>query len=351
MNGKDENSDFVQRVLPYCDAVVDETKSAPVLKGWLLNALSQYRESKRASSFAPFDAYFATQATFREAFSVFFKAEIEVLPIEGYDGKQIISNVIQVILKMSVDDVMSVASSPAGKQFILDDFVYEMFQLLLDLNSEAALDWASHAIRSPDGFSLTKSNSDVPSPIFLYLNCVSTDTSGPQSRSFFRALFDWCNANAHQTIVQPYAFDVLLLALRSESEPDRAIKQFNRLKSLFRPRSDQGKTLLAVIESQLDFENAMQRSDLTLDWARQLEDITEPEVMLEIAKVSDYEKELWRASPIFGFAFTESLSRKEDESVSALQFSYEGSMAEVFGIPPEVITEVRTQFRGFRVVR
>lgn len=340
---------LIKKISPFADAIIDPDRPGQTFSFWLMNALSIHNKTGKTSSFAPFDAYFATQATFRQSFSTFVEAELRGQIIGTSDANQLLINVVGNVLQLAVEDIAAHRLPEPEDGFILDDFVFDMFDILFDLDSEAASEWGARAIRSQQGFSSTRTMGDTPSPIALYLRFVADDTSGVGRCNFYGALLEWCWQNSDEYEVQAHAFEILLLSLRAETEPGRAQKQLIWIERLMEPYHGLHRSILMAIDEEMVEQGIILKKDETLRWADRLLLESDPGFRYLVSTLSSGEKEIWRASQLLMFAFSKELtpSNALEDYEFGNRFGSIGSAAEACRIPIEFIKQIQKEYIHF----
>ena len=346
------NKSFISSISPYTDGVSASAKPGEIFSFWLLNALSIHNETGRASAFAPYDAYFATQASFRQSFSTFVDREMRGEIIGTSNAIQLLIHLIGSVLQFATEDITAhkhLETESSEEVVIIDDFLFDMFDILFDLNSEAACEWAARAIRSKRGFASTRSLGDTPSPILLYLRFVADDTTGTGRVNFYGALLEWCWKNSDEFEVQAHAFEILLLSLRAATEPGRDQKQRIVIEKLMTPFGENLQSILYTIDEEITQQNIILGEDDTLTWADRLYLEADSGLLFLISNLSQSQKENWRAYPLLMFAFANELTPSPSLEDSGLgwQFDPVGSAAEAYKIPIELILHARKDFNQF----
>ncbi len=207
-----------------------------VFKCWLDRAFSVWYRDRNAIAFGPFNAHFSARQDFPAGFLEFYRSEIERVKIGPSMARDLVLRKIEQLLDHCIENLPH-SMEPhglhnsqrlydrrlAGKdQDYIEEFLFDLFEILLGIGQTEAYDWAARAIKAPGGLGKRKTRNETPAPIALYLRLNQFSTASEAKPVFFRALFDWARENTWNPAVVPHLGQLLAWRLYSIHGVDMA---------------------------------------------------------------------------------------------------------------------------------
>lgn len=293
---------------PFVSATTDLSPK-DIVDAWLRQAFLRYRETRKSSSFAPFNGYFSTQHGFREAIADFISQELADDEENNFSPRAVLERVVEGELVKVIEDaeIKSQQSQQNGENVaLLENYGFELFGALLDLNSEQAYAWASRAVRSTSGFAQMRNAGNLPAPLVLLSSVVSDDTSGFGKADFLVAMMEWCANNTNLPEVASAARQLLPKTIRSIQAPHRAEKQISLIQKLI-TASGNAAPLISQIDRVILEEGVLLGRDLFESEGAKLRKAIDIELPGFIKRFNKTQKNNWNGSVILHEAFHEEL--------------------------------------------
>jgi hypothetical protein len=288
-----------------------------ILFEWLHKAFLQYSQTFRSSAFAPFNGYFATPNEFEESFVEFVTHEISI------EGNFIPKATLELVLEQEIVSALEpelirlrLYSDRVGGGR-LNDYIFNLFNALLYLNSERAFALASRALQSGDAFGNMMDAGGRPAPLALCSAIFHGPVIGSEKAGFLNAVVVWCSRNQQRPEVAPFVRRLLPTALASITGDDRATKQVALIDQLLASKNGQ-KSLMNQIDDIL-FREGIQLESAKIDcntvlWqlAEAIEEQFDVGVCNIVNRLEYKTKLIWKKSEILNYIFSENLERGSD---------------------------------------
>lgn len=237
-----------------------------ILKQWIDQALRYMMDGEDAAAFAPLDGYFRTPREFRHSFAKMVDAEFSKVKVGNFRATSLIS----LALKAALDRIMLAESRLMLDERRVDPRIFELLELLFDLDAQAAYEWALSAVSDRGGFAKLRSANQTAVPLALFFASPSLHMGyGAEAAAFERSVFDWCVDNAQEGGIDTICLSLLPRVLATElsygagRSVERQAEIFVRLAAA---RTKDNQSLLSALDA-LAWRNARVAADDTLDSA------------------------------------------------------------------------------------
>lgn len=283
---------------------------------WIKSSILNWAHSASISSFAPVDSQMSRDKSFDDLLLDLMETLQEEREFDGFNSRLLICSALADALEILRDQNYEWETSrdknndeDFADASLLTATTLAVFRTLQHFDSERAMRWADHLLRS-DGASVGfLSFSTHPFAITLF-SLIDQKHAKTEARSgFFIALYEWAERNTINPQVISRFPELFLKRLEAAHGAKIDEQQFDILCSVFSKRSVDNLQPIQVIDKSLcdeidDFDDTA----ILTDYASELSDIADVHIARHVREMGGAEKRRWLESETLRNAFWKSLN-------------------------------------------
>lgn len=289
----------------------NEKRDAILAMEWLKSAIDKWSHTASITSFAPYDADFASDRPINDLFDDFLADLIDPPLFDDVSSVVLICSSLADALGKLTDENQVWAEGKSKDNVShfeaashLSATVFMIFGALQRLDSERAMRWAALSLKEDAGSKGFLSWTTQPFPIRIF-NAVDRKVASTVARcEFFISLYEWAERNTTDSQVFARFPELLKCRLEAVHGTGMDLKYFDVLQSLLTPKNVQNLAPIQVIDGSLGNESELYDDDSVLtEFSDELSDLTSVHVARYIREMSANEKSKWMESTTLRLAF------------------------------------------------